>query len=73
MREWKRRRFHEPVTRQKVWRTWFAWRPVRTVSGRVVWWATVYRNIGNGYVDYDDWRWYHYGDLTDVLKDGYRS
>ena len=59
----------EDVDYLPLWREWFAWRPIRTVSGRVMWWETVYRNIGNGYVDYDDWTWYHYGDLMDVLKE----
>ena len=69
MKEWKKRRYHEPVTRQKVWRPWFAWYPVETVSGRTAWWEHIYRKIGNDYVDHDDWRWYWYGDILDVIKD----
>ena len=65
---YRQHRFDEPYGDVPEWKVWFAWRPVRTISGRVMWWETVYRNIGNGYVDYDDWRWYHYGDITDVLR-----
>lgn len=25
------------------WRIWFAWHPVRTVDGDLVWWQYVYR------------------------------
>lgn len=56
-----------PVIR---WRPWFAWRPVRTVSGQVIWWQSIYRTIGNDYVDHDDWTWHHYGNLFDVIKNG---
>ena len=50
------------------WTEWFAWRPVTTVSGNVVWWETVYRQIGNSYVDNEDWTWYYYASLLDVIK-----
>jgi hypothetical protein len=53
----------------REWQPWFAWRPVRTVAGEQVWWTTVYRQIGNTYVDHDDWTWYHYGTVIDVLRD----
>ena len=51
------------------WQSWFAWRPVKTVSDRWVWWATIYRKIGNDYVDHDDFTWYWYGDEFDILRD----
>jgi hypothetical protein len=51
------------------WREWYAWRPVRTVSGELVWLTTIYRLVGNTYVDYDDLTWYYYGTIMDVLKD----
>lgn len=72
---WRRLRWEEEriVHYSPQWQAWFAWRPVRTINGSVIWWDKVYRTIGNDYVDYDDWRWYHYGDLMDVLKDGNRS
>lgn len=50
------------------WQPWYAWRPVRTVSGQVVWLDTVYRCIGNDYVDHEDWRWYYYGNTFDILR-----
>ena len=71
MKEWKRRRYQEPVTRQKLWRPWFAWRPVRTVSDRWVWWEHIYRKVGNDYVDEEDFTWYWYGDEFDVLKESH--
>jgi hypothetical protein len=69
MKEWKKHRYSEPVTRLKEWKPWFAWYPVQTVSDRWVWWKTIYRKIGNDYVDYDNWRWYWYGDEFDILKE----
>ena len=68
---WRLRRWHErsePVN-ERVWKTWFAWRPVKTVSGELIWWATVYRQVGNTYSDQEDWTWYYYGTIMDVLKD----
>ena len=69
---WRQHRWQDPhrdVFFDARWREWFAWRPVRTVGGRVVWWATVYRCVGNDYVDHDDWSWWFYGDIMDVLKE----
>lgn len=68
---WRLRRWCERSVPQvdRPWRPWFAWRPVRTVTGEVVWLDTVYRQVGNDYVDHDDWSWYHYGTIMDVLKD----
>jgi len=71
MKEWKKRRYLEPVTRKKVWRPWFAWRPVRTVSDRLVWWEHIYRKVGNDYVDEEDFTWYWYGDEFDILKESH--
>ena len=51
------------------WKPWFAWRPVTTVSGKRVWWTTIYRRIVNTYVDYDDWTRYEYGNLFDVITE----
>lgn len=50
------------------WQPWYAWRPVRTIRGEVVWFTEVFRCVGNDYVDYEEWRWYHYGDIIDVLR-----
>jgi hypothetical protein len=65
-RRWKERTKPHHFGR---WRPWFAWRPVRTVEGELIWWATVYRHLGNNYSDQDDWSWYYYGTIMDVLKD----
>ena len=71
--KWRQRRWQEEndivIHYEPKWQSWFAWRPVRTVGGEVVWWSEVYRCIGNDYVDHDDWRWYHYGNIMDVLKE----
>lgn len=53
----------------RIWAPWFAWRPVTTISGQRVWWKKIYRSIGNDYVDHDDWTWYHYADIFEVLQD----
>lgn len=52
-----------------IWEEWFAWRPVKTISGKLVFWEKVYRKIGNTYVDYDNWTWYYYGDEFDIIRD----
>ncbi len=49
------------------WAKWFAWRPVK-VHGKYVWLKTVYRRVGNTYVDHDNWTWYHYGTVFDVIR-----
>ena len=70
--QWRRERWRahpdRVVSYQPNWHAWFAWRPVTTVGGQVVWWTTVYRCPGNDYVDFDDWRWYHYADEFDLLR-----
>ena len=68
MKAWKSNRFMRYELRSEPWQAWFAWRPVRTVSGRVVWWQTVYRKVANTYSDDMDMRWYFYGDEFDILK-----
>ena len=67
---WRLRRWQERSVpkHEREWRPWFAWRPVKTVSGELIWWATVYRQLGNDYVDQEDLSWYYYGTILDVLK-----
>lgn len=71
--EWRKQRWAESHKRivhyLPGWQPWWAWRPVRTVDGQIVWWTQVYRSIGNDYVDYDDWRWYYYGTIFTVIED----
>ena len=50
------------------WEKWFAWYPVRTVSGRRVWFDIIYRRRANTYVDYDNWTHYTYAELMDILR-----
>jgi len=64
---WRRARWVSKRTIHQ-WQPWFAWRPIRTVSDQVAWWTTVYRTVGNDYVDHDDWSWYHYADEFDLLR-----
>ena len=65
---WRLRQW-EALAEGNPWRPWFAWRPVKTVSGELVWWDTVYRQVGNTYADQECWTWYYYGTVFDVLKD----
>ena len=60
---------HAIEKKLRNWRPWFAWRPVKTVSDRWVWWETIYRKVGNDYVDEEDFTWYWYGDEFDILKE----
>lgn len=53
----------------KPWNPWFAWRPVKDIHGAWHWWERVYRKTGNTYPDQEDWTWYYYGTIFDVLKD----
>lgn len=64
-----RQRNSDEYHRSLPWAVWFAWRPVRTVSGNIVWWCMIYRQLGNTYVDHDDWRWFHYGTFFDIIAD----
>jgi hypothetical protein len=51
------------------WQIWFAWRPVRTVSGERVWLKKIYRRCINTYIDMDDWTRYEYGNIFDIIKE----
>ena len=53
------------------WEFWFAWKPVKTVSGKWVWLESIYRKEtwaqrrdGQGFT-----HWVVYGTLFDVIKD----
>ena len=50
------------------WQTWFAWRPVRTISGERIWFKKIFRRQVVSYVDMDDWAHYEYGNIFDILK-----
>lgn len=50
------------------WQSWFAWHPVRDIHGTWHWGRELYRIQGNTYVDQEDWSWYHYGTIFDVIK-----
>lgn len=69
MKAWKSERFKSMEMRDRPWREWFAWYPVRTIGGKLYWWTKVYRKCGNNYVDYDNWTWYFYADDFDVIKE----
>lgn len=57
----------ELIDQGHEWESWYAWKPVR-VNDKWTWLEEVYRLPGNTYVDHDNWTWYHYGTLLDVLK-----
>lgn len=50
------------------WEAWYAWRPVRDIHGQWHWRKDIYRILGNTYVDQEDFNWYHYGTVFDVIK-----
>ena len=52
----------------RPWHRWFAWRPV-IVHGKRVWLKFVYRRQVVNYVDMENWMYYEYGTLFDVIKD----
>jgi hypothetical protein len=51
------------------WQIWFAWRPVKTVTGEQIWFKKIYRrttwHFGG---DNGQWAKYEYGNLFDILK-----
>lgn len=51
----------------RKWCPWYAWFPVFDVRGNIQWCTTIYRTVGNTYVDQEDWTWYYYGTVFDVL------
>lgn len=52
------------------WQRWFAWKPVRDIHGNWHWLKEIFRMRGNTYVDHENWTWYHYGTIFDVIKNG---
>ena len=50
------------------WNKWFAWYPVK-VHGNYIWLKTIYRRCINNYVDMDDWSYYEYGTIFDIIKE----
>lgn len=50
------------------WQYWFAWRPVKTISGERIWFKKIFRRQVVCYADMDDWAHYEYGNIFDILK-----
>ena len=70
MKVWKSHRFIQYEMRDRPWESWFAWRPVTTISGKRYWWTTVYRKSGyDDWLDEGSWKWYFYADDFDLLKE----
>jgi hypothetical protein len=65
---WIKPTVEELIKDGHTWESWYAWKPVKDVNGKWHWFKEVYRIPGNTYVDHDNWRWYHYGTMLDVLK-----
>lgn len=68
MSRWVRPGVDELLNEGHKWESWYAWRPVKDIHGSWHWLDNVYRLRGNTYVDANDWPWYHYGTVFDVLK-----
>jgi len=65
---WIKPTVEELVRDGHKWEKWYAWKPVKDIHGHWHWFKDIYRISGNTYMDHDDWRWYHYGTILDVLK-----
>ena len=50
------------------WQKWFAWKPVK-IQGKRVWFKFIYRRSVRMYADTDEWGYYEYGTLFDIIKD----
>lgn len=73
LRQLETARFMRPTVEELLaegrrWEACYAWRPVKDIHGQWHWLDKIYRLHGNTYVDHDDWKWYHYGTVFDVLK-----
>ena len=66
--KWNRPTVDELLEEGHKWEAWYAWHPVTDIHGVQHWLKNIYRVSGNTYVDRDDWSWYHYGTVFDVLK-----
>lgn len=60
------------------WERTFAWLPKKTISNKIVWLRTVYKQhyyYGTPWVgqNYHMWSKVEYGELFDVLKDNYEQ
>ena len=58
----------ELLNKGHKWQKWYAWRPVKDIHGQWHCFKEVYHLPGNTYVDREDWSWYYYGTVFDVLK-----
>jgi hypothetical protein len=65
--KWNRPTVDELIKHGYCWEPWYAWRPVKLHTGSWAWRKDIYRLKGNTYVDYDNWSWYYYGTVFDVL------
>ena len=68
MKLWTRPGVDELLAGGHKWESWYAWKPVKDIHGQWHWLSKIYRLHGNTYVDHDNWNWYHYGTVFDVLK-----
>jgi hypothetical protein len=50
------------------WQLWFAWRPVKTISGERIWFKKVYRRCCWHYSDHNQWAKEEYANIFDILK-----
>ena len=50
------------------WRGWYAWRPIK-LHGEWIWFEWVFRRRITAYVDMDNWSYYQYGNIFDVIQD----
>lgn len=65
---WIKPTVEELIRDGHTWEKCRPWHPVKDIHGRWHWRKEVYRIPGNTYVDHDNWRWYHYGTILDVLR-----
>jgi len=68
LKGWKLERFLEPAVQLRSWEPWWAWKPVKDIHGTWHWLEMVYRKQGNTYVDHDNFSWYFYGTIFDLIK-----
>lgn len=70
LQKWNKPSLDELLAQGHHWEKWRAWYPVKDIHGKWHWRKEIYRVRGNTYVDYDNWSWYYYGTVFDVLKHG---
>ena len=51
-----------------AWQKWWAWRPVK-IDDQRIWLKSIYRRKITKFVDNEQWSYYQYGTIFNILAD----